>query len=163
MFKNRSSFGFLFTFATIAILICGCGGTPTTSAGTGTITDGDAPVATPAPVDKKAEQAKAYCENEIEKSINQPPDTLSKKQIMACFTAIRSELAHKCRRTSDREIVLKVVVDKTGSISDAFAVGASADFPEAECVCERVKEVKMPQFKGVGQQVIEKFPFKLAQ
>ncbi len=113
------------------------------------------------PKDETAEQAKKYCDNEVEKSDTQPPDSLNRKQIQACLTSIRPILNAKCAKGVEKEIVLKVIIEKTGSVSGAFAVGDSADCPEAACVSEQVTKVVFPKFKAKQQQVIEKYPFKL--
>ncbi len=113
------------------------------------------------PDDPQAEQATKYCEHSINKSVNQPPDSLDRKQIQACLTAIRPQMKAKCSKGIKRSLVLKIIVEKTGTVGDAFALGDGADSPEASCVAEMVKEVKFPQFKGSAQQVIQKYPFEL--
>ena len=114
-----------------------------------------------APKDPQAEAATNYCEHAIEKAKTQPPDALDRKKIQACLTAIRPQIKAKCSKGVDREVVLKIIVEKSGAVSDAFAIGDGADSPEATCVSELVKEVKFPQFKASAQQVIKKYPFKI--
>ena len=145
-----------------ALLLFGCGGAAASGSG-GVSSDGDKPGGSSAPADKEAEQAQAFCEHAVTKSINQPPDALSRKQIMACLTAVRPALNKDCSRGIGREVVLKLVIDKSGEVIDAFPVGDAADSPQAACVADIVKNVKFPMFKGSSQQVIEKYPFKLGE
>ena len=144
------------------LLLAGCGGAAASGSG-GVSSDGDGLGGGSAPVDKEAEQAQAFCEHAVAKSVNQPPDALSRKQIMACLTAARPALNKDCSKGIGREVVLKLVIDKSGDVIDAFPVGAAADSPQAGCVAEIVKQVKFPMFKGSSQQVIEKYPFKLGE
>ena len=60
-----------------------------------------------------------------------------------------------------KEVVMKIIVDKAGTVTGAFAVGDNCDCPEAACITEKVKAVVFPKFKAQGQQVIEKYPFKI--
>jgi hypothetical protein len=144
------------------LLLSGCGGAAASGSGEGS-SDGDKPGGSSVPADEEAEQAQAFCEHAVAKSINQPPDALSRKQIMACLTAVRPALNKDCSKGIGREVVLKLVIDKSGDVIDAFPVGDAADSPQAGCVAEIVKQVKFPMFKGSSQQVIEKYPFKLGE
>ncbi len=144
------------------MLLFGCGGAAASGSGGGS-SDGDEPGGSSAPVDKEAEQAEAFCEHAVKKSINQPPDALSRKQIMACLTAVRPALDKDCSKGIGRKVVLKLVIDKSGDVVDAFPVGDAADSPQAACVADIVRQVKFPRFKGSAQQVIEKYPFKLGE
>ena len=146
----------------IALLLFGCGGAAASGSG-GDSADVGGHGGSSAPVDKEAEQAQAFCEHAVNKSIIQPPDALSRKQIMACLTALRPALNKDCSKGIGREVVLKLVIDKTGDVVEAFPVGDAADSPQATCVADIVKQVKFPMFKGSAQQVIEKYPFKLGE
>lgn len=146
----------------IALLLFGCGGAAASGSG-GDSTDVDGHGGSSAPVDKEAEQAQAFCEHAVKKSVLQPPDALSRKQIMACLTAVRPALNKDCSKGIGREVVLKLVIDKSGDVVEAFPVGDAADSPQAACVADIVKQVKFPMFKGSAQQVIEKYPFKLGE
>jgi len=113
------------------------------------------------PADDQAEKAKIFCEHEIEKSTTQPPDALTRKQIVACLTAIRPDYQTKCGKGIQRSILLKIIVEKSGLVSEAFSIGDSADSPEAECVVKMVKDTKFPLFKASNQQVIQKYKFEI--
>jgi len=113
------------------------------------------------PGDDQAEKAKIFCEHEIEKSATQPPDALTRKQIVACLTAIRPDYQAKCGKGIQRSILLKIIVEKSGLVSEAFSIGDSADSPEAECVVNMVKDTKFPLFKASNQQVIQKYKFEI--
>jgi len=144
---------------TIVCLLAACGGA-SASGGGGASEGGGGPGGGDA-VDEQAEQAKKKCESEQEKAVLQPPDTLQKVQVHACLIGARPEWS-KCSKGVARELTLKIIVEKTGAVSSAFAVGEGADSPEAGCVAEVVKEVKFPQFKAAPQQTL-KYPFKLGQ
>ncbi|MCP4601911.1 MAG: hypothetical protein GY847_15590 [Proteobacteria bacterium] len=149
--------------ATISMIVTGCGGS-TAIGGTDTTTGGQSPAeaaAAEAAADPKLEEAKQRCEQEIEKSNLQPPDTLASIQVHACIYAVREEIA-KCTKGPKRDLVIKIVADKTGEVLNAFPVGDTADCPEATCVAEVIKEITFPKFKGQTQQII-KYPFTLGE
>jgi len=154
-------FGAGFTICAIALLAQACGGA---AAGgpSETISEGGAPGPAAAPASPKEEQAQKFCANAVEKAALQPPDTLSRKQIQACLIGAMPEI-RTCGKGVKREVVLKIVLDKSGAVGNAFPVGDAADSPEATCVAEKVSAVKFPQFKGAAQQVIEKYPFELGE
>jgi hypothetical protein len=137
-----------------------CGGSAAAT-DRGSVAAGDSPERA-TPKDKKAEQARKYCEHSIAKSEVQPPDRLSRKPIMACLTALRPEIA-ECGQGVPRELILKIIVGKDGTVKSTFPVGDGADCPEAACVQEVVSRAKFPRFKGSTQQVIEKYPFELGE
>ena len=140
-----------------------CSGATGSSGGGGESSSGGPDVATDLPDDDLADAARIYCEHSVAESALQPPDALSRKQIQACLLAIRPKLNAQCGKGVPREIVLKIIVNKTGAVGDAFAVGAGADSPEATCAAGLVKSVVFPQFKGSTQQLIEKYPFNIGQ
>ena len=144
---------------TIICLFIACGGAGASggggpSEGGGDPTEGGA-------VDEQAQQAQKKCESGIEKAVLQPPDALEKVHVHACLIGVRPDWA-KCSKGVARELTLKIIVEKTGEVSSAFAVGEGADSPEAGCVAEVVQGVKFPQFKAAPQQTL-KYPFKLGQ
>jgi len=150
--------------ASISLMAWGCGGSQEGSAfspseGDDVTSSGSG--AASLPKDPQAEAAAKYCAHAIEKAETQPPDALDRKKIQACLTAIRPQMKAKCSKGVDREIILKIIVEKTGAVSDAFAIGDGADSPEAACVSEMVKAVQFPKFKASAQQVIKKYPFKI--
>jgi hypothetical protein len=111
--------------------------------------------------DSQAEQAALFCSHEIKKSDLQPPDMLNKKQINSCLIAIRPQIQQECSKGVAKEIIVKIILDKSGTVKGAFSVGDSADSAEANCIVSKVKEVVFPKFKAVNQQIIEKYPFKI--
>jgi hypothetical protein len=145
----------------LSLALVGCGGSSATAAGPSEGDDIDDGGGAPLPADPQAEQAARFCEHAISRSEVQPPDSLDRKQIAACLTAIKPRMQQKCSKGIAREVVLKIIVEKTGEVSDAFGLGDGADSPEASCVAELVKGVRFPQFKGAAQQVISKYPFTL--
>ena len=66
------------------LLLFGCGGAAASGSGGGS-SDGDGPGGSSAPADKEAEQAQAFCEHAVKKSVLQPPDALSRKQTILVF------------------------------------------------------------------------------
>ena len=58
--------------------------------------------------------------------------------------------------------IIKIVVEKTGQVSNAFPIGDTADSTDAKCVAEIVKNVTFPKFKGKNQQIL-KYPFTLGE
>ncbi len=112
-----------------------------------------------AQVDPKISEAQLRCAKEIEQAELQPPDQLSKIQIAACMYA-STDKAQKCFRDAPKEVVVKVVINKDGTVANAFPIGDSADSPEAGCVADVVKSVTFPKFKGQPQQNI-KYPFNV--
>ena len=170
----------LFIPVVIITLLAGCGSTPPKTA---TIPDesGDAAVkAAPqtkddnasasdsnkkqdTSVDKVAEQADAYCKNEIKKGAQKPFDLLDKKQIKACIIAVRPKIKTQCDKGVKKEIILKIVVAKDGTVSGAFAIGDGADSDESQCVAEQIKSASFPAFSSKETQVIEKYPFTIGQ
>lgn len=145
------------TACTVACLLIACGGAGASGAG-GSSGGGGGPGEGGA-VDEQASQAQKKCEAEIEKATLQPPDALEKIHVHACLIGVRPEWS-KCGKGVARELTLKIIVEKTGDVSSAFAVGEGADYPEAACVAEVVTGVKFPQFKAAPQQTL-KYPFKL--
>jgi hypothetical protein len=145
---------------TIACLLIACGGAAASGAG-GASEGGEGGPGGGGAVDEQAAQAQKKCESEIEKAVLQPPDALEKVHVHACLIGARPEWS-KCGKGVAREITLKIIVEKTGEVSSAFAVGEGADGPEASCVAEVVQGVKFPQFKASPQQTL-KYPFKLGQ
>lgn len=148
----------------LGALLClssGCGGA-TEGAGFDELDPGDAPGAATTPASPQEQQAKKYCDNEVDKAALQPPDALSRKQIQACLIGLTPQV-RTCGKGVKREVVLKIVVDKSGAVANAFPVGDAADSPEATCVADKVKGLKFPQFKGSAQQVIEKYPFEIGE
>ena len=139
---------------------CGCGGAAAAGGGGGFEGSGGE---MNLPPDALADSARVYCEHDVKESVIQPPDALSRKQIQACLTAIRPRLNAECGKGVPREIILKIVVNKTGAVGEAFAVGDGADSPEATCAAGIVKGVVFPQFKGSQQQLIEKYPFTIGK
>jgi len=115
----------------------------------------------PAPEDPVAKQAAAFCNHAVEDSVMQPLDQLDKKHISACLIAIRPAINQECGKGAAKEIILKIIVDKSGEVTGAFPIGNGADSPEAACITNKVKAVKFPRFIAVPQQVIEKYPFKI--
>jgi hypothetical protein len=142
-----------------ALLWAACGGA--SASGSGGSGPGAAAPTGEGAVDEQAEQAAKKCASEIEKAVLQPPDALAKVQVNACLIGARPEWS-KCGKGVARDLTLKIIVEKTGDVSSAFAVGEGADGPEAACVAEVVTGVKFPQFKGTAQQTL-KYPFTLAQ
>ena len=57
---------------------------------------------------------------------------------------------------------MKIIIEKSGNVINAFPVGDAADCPEAVCVADAVKKAVFPKFKGQTQQVI-KYPFVLGE
>jgi hypothetical protein len=145
--------------AALALLLAACGGASASGSG-GSGPGGAAPGGEGA-VDEQAEQAAKKCQSEIEKAVLQPPDALSKVQVNACLIGARPEWS-KCSKGIARDLTLKIIVEKTGEVSSAFAVGEGADGPEAACVGEVVSGVAFPVFKGSPQQTL-KYPFKIGQ
>ncbi|MFO8070694.1 MAG: hypothetical protein R6V85_02360 [Polyangia bacterium] len=150
--------GTLLVLALTPIGSCGGGSGP---ADRGSVAAGDSPESSD-PRDEKAEQARKYCEHSIARSEVQPPDRLSRKAIMACLTALRPEIG-ECGQGVPRELILKIIVNKDGTVRSTFPVGEGADCPEAACVQKVVSEAEFPRFKGSAQQVIEKYPFELGE
>lgn len=152
--------------ASISLMAWGCGGSQegsafTPSEGDDVTSSGSGSGSASLPNDPQAEAAAKYCAHAIEKAETQPPDALDRKKIQACLTAIRPQMKAKCSKGVDREVILKIIVDKSGAVSDAFAIGDGADSPEAACVSEMVKAVQFPKFKASAQQVIKKYPFNI--
>lgn len=142
---------------TAAVLGCGSASPNVENQAAGPQNDSSFGAAAKAQSDPKVAEAAQRCAMEIEQAEMQPPDQLSKLQIAACMYASTPEV-QKCSKDAPVEIVLKVVVNKDGSVANAFPVGDSADSPEAGCVAEVIKGVKFPKFKGLTQQNI-KYPF----
>jgi len=157
VFASRSAYIVVAVAALVAAP--GCGG----KAGAGGASSSGGASGVDLPPDPTADAARNYCEHAVAEAVLQPPDALSRKQIQACLTALRPRLNGECGKGAPREIVLKIVVDKSGAVSDAFGVGDGADSPEAACAAEIVKTALFPQFKGTAQQVIEKYPFTLGK
>ena len=111
--------------------------------------------------DPKVEEAKTRCESEIKKSELQPGDALVPIQVHACLYAIKPDVA-ACTSGPKREVVIKIIVEKTGVVSNAFPVGDTADSSDAKCVAEAVKKATFPKFKGSAQQML-KYPFTLGE
>jgi hypothetical protein len=138
----------------------GCGGPSAVGAETET---GGTGANAGLPKDAQAEAAQTFCAHDIKAAELQPPDALTRKQIMACITAIRPQLKAQCAKSAPRDIVLKIVIEKTGKVLEAFAIGDGADSPEATCAAGLVKAVQFPQFKGAPQQVIQKYPMSVGK
>ncbi|MCP4674876.1 MAG: hypothetical protein GY854_05080 [Deltaproteobacteria bacterium] len=147
----------------IAVLFLGCGGATASGGNDPAASSGDPgeTAAAEAAEDPKVKEARERCDAEITQSDLQPPDQLSKLMVHACIYATRPEVA-KCTRGPKREIVIKIVVEKTGEVSNAFAVGDTADGLEAKCVAEVVGDITFPKFKGLTQQIL-KYPFTLGK
>ncbi len=157
------SIGISLGFIWIAVLFLGCGGAAASGGkeSSASSTDPGEAAAVEAAEDPKVKEAKDRCDAEIKQSDLQPPDQLSKMMVHACIYAVRPEAA-KCTRGPKREIVVKIVVDKTGEVSNAFAIGDTADGLEAKCVAEVIKGVTFPKFKALTQQIL-KYPFVLGK
>jgi hypothetical protein len=169
MFKSRQ-IPMLFTLVVIAFAFAfafGCGGATVAPKG-----EESTPSSTKAKKAKKAkkvkevddpkvDEARDRCEKEIETSELQPPDLLGKMQIHSCLYAIRPQIA-ECSKGVEREVIIKMMIEKDGHISNTFATGDTSDSPEAQCVAKIVKEVTFPKFKGQTQQIV-KYPFKLGE
>ena len=152
--------------AAVFLWLSGCGGAQpsaqTAEEGVGLPdNNGSAETAKKAKPDKKAEEAKAFCEHEIKKSSVKPVELLNKKQISACLIALRPAINAQCAKGVEREIVLKIIVGNEGTVVGAFPVGDGADSEEASCVAKLVRPAAFPAFTGKEQQVIEKYPFKI--
>ncbi len=146
-----------------SIISIGCGGSSAAgNGGTDAYDQSPAEAAVAeAQSDPKLEEAKNRCDQEIKKSELQPPDTLTTIQVHACIYAIKPEIA-KCTTGPKREVTLKIVVEKTGDVSNAFPIGDTADCPEAKCIADAVKGIAFPKFKAQNQQII-KYPFTLGE
>ena len=84
-------------------LSLGCGGA---SAGGADAESGGTGANADLPKDAQAEAAKTFCEHELKAAELQPPDMLSRKQIMACITALRPRLNTECKKSAPRDILL---------------------------------------------------------
>lgn len=146
--------------AAISFLGGGCGGAAA-SAGEAEASSPGAAAEAKATEDPKVAEARTRCEQEIQKAELQPPDRLAAVQVHACIWAKRPAFA-SCSKGVKKEIVIKIVVEKTGVVSNAFPVGDTADCPEAKCVAEAVKQVVFPKFKGILQDII-KYPFTVGE
>jgi hypothetical protein len=161
MYKTCCTIGAGTILSAMLFLAPGCGGA-SEGAGFEELDLGDTPGAATTPASPKEQQAKAYCDNEVERATLQPPDILSRKQIQACLIGQMPQI-RTCGKGVKREVVLKIVIDKSGEVANAFPVGDAADSPEAACVAEKVTGLKFPQFKATAQQVIEKYPFEIGE
>lgn len=141
----------------VALWTLGCGGAQAGARGASQGGDDDGA----GPSDPKVAEAKERCDEEIRRSEIQPPDQLKSIQIRACMYAAKQEVA-KCHTVGKRELILRIVVDKSGQVTNAFAVGDTADCPEAQCVADVVMGIRLPRFKGRQQQII-KYPFTLGE
>ncbi len=156
------SFGFIHCCVWISLLATGCGGASASGGGDSvSANDPGAAAAAQAAEDPKVTEAGERCESEKKKSELQPPDQLAPIMVHACIYAVRPEVA-ECTKGPKREVVVKIIVEKTGEVSNAFPIGDSADTMEAKCVAEAVKGVLFPKFKGMTQQVL-KYPFTLGE
>lgn len=111
--------------------------------------------------DKKAAEARTFCELEVKKSGSKPFELLSKKQVAACLLALRPEINAQCAKSVERDIILKIIIGSDGKVVGAFPVGDGADSEEASCVTKIVRPAVFPRFSSREQQVIEKYPFHL--
>lgn len=111
--------------------------------------------------DKKAAEAKTFCEHEIAKSGSKPFDLLNKKQVAACLLALRPQINAQCAKGVEKEIILKIIIGSDGKVIGAFPVGDGADSQEASCVSNIVRPAVFPSFNSREQQVIEKYPFSI--
>lgn len=145
----------------IAALLCaaGCGGAAAGSEGAGA---GSKP-GTEEPKDAQAEAARQFCEHDVKAAGLQPPDSLSRKQIVACITALRPKINAECAKSAPREVLLKIVIDRSGAVAEAFPIGDAADSPEAACAAGIVRTAVFPHFKGAPQQVIQKYPLTIGK
>lgn len=143
----------LLSMATLVILAGGC------AAAAPTQEDATSSVAAAAAQsdDPKVREALSRCDQEVATAELQPPDTLSAVQIKACLYALNGQTA-QCGKAQKKQIALKVIIEKTGQVSNAFAVGDGSDSPEAACVINVVKRGKFPKFKVVDPAVV-KFAF----
>ncbi|MCU0665379.1 MAG: hypothetical protein MUC50_24020 [Myxococcota bacterium] len=107
--------------------------------------------------DPKVMEALDRCDKEIAAAELQPPDALSEIQIKACLYALNGQTA-PCGKGPKKQLAIKVVIEKTGAVSNAFAVGDGSDSPEAACVIEVVKAGRFPKFKLIDPAVV-KFAF----
>ncbi|MBN2802051.1 MAG: hypothetical protein JXR91_03035 [Deltaproteobacteria bacterium] len=159
------------------IFLTSCGGTQNSSSALPS-EEGDASVASEvtssaqktkndksaaAPKDEQAEAADKFCKNEIEKSKNEPVELLDKKQIKSCIVALRPAIKAECDKGVKKELIMKIVINKDGSVSGAFAIGDGADCEEATCIAEKIKSASFPAFTAKETQVIEKYPFVTGQ
>lgn len=155
----------------IVLLTIGCGGgDPNVASGDDVTSDGTLSAvaqnrsvsgAAGAGDDETAANAKQYCDNEVKKGTQNPVALLDKKQISACLIALRPTIKAECTKNVKREIVLKIIIGKDGSVVGAFPVGDGADSVEAACVAEKVKPAIFPSFTAKEQIVIEKYPFEI--
>ncbi len=146
--------------AVIFVLSCGSAqnqaGTSETGGGEKTAADNEQPADDP-----KVGEASTRCTKEIDASEIQPPDQLASIQVHACLYAVRPKIA-ACAKGYKRDVVIQIIVEKTGTVLNAFPKGDTADSPEAKCVAGIVKDVTFPKFKGKMQQVI-KYPFVVGE
>lgn len=120
-----------------------------------------APAVKTVEIDETAQKAALYCEHEVKKSLETPLEGLTRKHISACMMSMRPVLSKECASDIKKEITLKIIIASDGSVTGCFATGASADFPEAQCVSEKVKEITFPAFVGEEPLIIEKYPCTL--
>ncbi len=158
-------------------LFTGCGG-----AGSTAVNEADEPVLTapatapvnhpataagkPAEPEKPDEQAiaaDAWCRKAVESSAAAPVEMLEKKDINACLVAIRPVIRKDCSQGVKKEIILKIIIAKDGSVTGAIPTGDAADSTEARCIVDRVKAVTFPAFTAKDTLVIEKYPFALGE
>jgi len=159
-FSRTTSTLILFGVALSLCLAAGCGGA---SAKSGDIEPGTGGANAGLPKDEQAESARGFCEHDVKAAELQPPDALSRKQIMACITALRPQIKNDCAKNAPRDITLKIIIDKSGKVTEAFPIGDGADSPEASCAAGIVKTAVFPAFKGALQQVIQKYPLSVGK
>lgn len=149
----------VFPICMLTAAVLGCGSAPPNveNQAAGPQKESSSDAVAKAQSDPKVAEAEQRCAMEIEQAKLQPPDQLSKIQIAACMFAATPKV-QACAKDAPVEVVLKVVINKDGSVANAFPVGDSADSPEAGCVAEVIKGVVFPLFKGQTQQNI-KYPF----
>ena len=111
--------------------------------------------------DKKAQEAKVFCEHEIKKSASSAFELLNKKQVAACLLALRPQINAQCAKGVEKEIILKIIIGNDGKVVGAFPVGDGADSEEATCVAKIIRPAVFPRFSSREQQVIEKYPFQI--
>lgn len=152
----------IFRYLTPILLVAaGCGGASTAGGGAQPAREARAAEVKKAEEDPKVKEASDRCAKEIKESEMQPPDALEAIQVHACMYSIKAKVA-ACSGGIKREVTLKIIIEKTGKVLNAFPVGGTADCPEAKCIADAVKEVAFPKFKGQTQQVI-KYPFVLGE
>jgi hypothetical protein len=145
----------------VSMAVAGCGGAVAASGGSQLAREGQTPEVQRANEDPKVKEASIRCAKEIKDTDLQPPDSLEPIQVHACLYSIKPKIA-ACSQGIKRDVTLKIIIEKTGKVLNAFSIGDTADCPEAKCVADAVKEVVFPKFKGQTQQVI-KYPFALGE